>query len=107
MKQFERIQKEMQEARSGKELLRLVNKIEADAILYCDEHNRDELYSRGGVIMITTNGKLKYLESDVQPELFPKDGNYRPDVDDLKQCLNCEVEFNLGEVGYFGDERNS
>lgn len=68
MKQFERIQKEIQDiniVNNGMSMTGFINGIEASAIVWCKKNAPDELYVSGGAIRVSVYGMAAYLDSEV------------------------------------------
>ena len=65
MKQFERIQKEIQDINTGMAMTGFINGIEAAAIVWCKKNAFDELYVSGGATRVSVYGMAAYLDSEV------------------------------------------
>ena len=66
MKQFERIQKEIQDVNTGMSMTGFINGIEAAAIVWCKKNAPNELYVSGGATKVSIEGMAAYLNSEVE-----------------------------------------
>ena len=66
MKQFERIQKEIQNMDSGITMAGFINGIEAAAIMWCKNNAPDNIYiNESGGTELAVYGLSEYLDSEV------------------------------------------
>lgn len=69
MKQFERVQKEIQDVNivnTGMSMTGFINGIEVAAIVWCKKNAPNELYVSGGATRVSIEGMAAYLDSEVE-----------------------------------------
>ena len=64
MKQFEKVQKGIQNVKSGMEMVGFLTAIKACAIVYCSEHCPDELCKGGHGTEVSVSGMSAFLDSE-------------------------------------------
>lgn len=67
MKQFERIQKEIQDMDSGMAMIEFLNGIETAAIIWCKKNDPYDIYViESGETKVSICGMAAYLDSEVE-----------------------------------------